>query len=83
MKTKTVQRILTGTVVSDKMMKTLVVRVDRTIVHPKYGKRYVQSKKYHVHDETMGHKVGEVVKFQACRPYSKTKRWRVLSKAVA
>jgi small subunit ribosomal protein S17 len=57
-----------------------VVRVDRTVVHPKYGKRYVQSKKYHVHDEQNSHHVGDLVEFQASRPYSKTKRWRVLSK---
>lgn len=76
---KTIQRTLTGTVVSDKMEKTIVVRVDRTVVHPKYGKRYVRSKKYHVHDEAKTHHVGDVVTFQACRPYSKTKRWRVLA----
>lgn len=76
----TIQRTLTGEVVSTKMDKTLVVRVDRTVVHPKYGKRYVQSKKYHVHDAHHAHKVGDVVAFQASRPYSKTKRWRVVAK---
>lgn len=76
---QTTQRMLKGEVVSTKMDKTLVVRVDRTVVHPKYGKRYVQSKKYHVHDERKTHKVGDVVEFQASRPYSKTKRWRVLA----
>lgn len=73
------RRTLKGTVVSDKMDKTIVVRVDRTVVHPKYGKRYVRSKKYHVHDEKNVHKVGEAVSFQECRPYSKTKRWRVVN----
>ncbi len=72
-------RTLKGTVTSDKMAKTIVVRVDRTMVHPKYGKRYVRSQKYHVHDETNAHHVGEVVSFQECRPYSKTKRWRVVN----
>lgn len=76
----TIQRTLIGTVVSDKMAKTIVVRVDRTVVHPKYGKRYVRSQKYHVHDEQGMYHVGDVVTFQACRPYSKTKRWRVLAK---
>ena len=76
---QTTQRTLKGEVVSTKMDKTLVVRVDRTVVHPKYGKRYVQSKKYHVHEEQKMHKVGDVVEFQASRPYSKTKRWRVLA----
>ncbi len=80
--THTTRRTLIGTVVSDKMEKTIVVRVDRTVVHPKYGKRYVRSKKYHVHDEHNGYKIGEQVSFQECRPFSKTKRWRVANKAV-
>ncbi len=78
MKPQTTQRTLKGEVVSTKMDKTLVVRVERTVVHPKYGKRYVQSKKYHVHDEQNSHQVGDLIEFQASRPYSKTKRWRVL-----
>lgn len=76
---QTTQRTLKGEVVSTKMDKTIVVRVDRTVVHPKYGKRYIQSKKYHVHDKQKTHQVGDVVEFQASRPYSKTKRWRVLA----
>lgn len=80
MDTKTVQRKFTGTVISTGMDKTIVVRVDRTVVHPKYGKRYVQSKKYSVHDEHNAYSVGDVVEFRACRPYSKTKRWRVVNK---
>jgi small subunit ribosomal protein S17 len=79
MTTQTTQRTLKGEVVSTKMDKTLVIRVDRTVMHPKYGKRYVQSKKYHVHDEHNAHQVGDSVQFQASRPYSKTKRWRVLT----
>lgn len=79
---KTIQRTLTGTVVSDKMDKTIVVRVDRTVVHPKYGKRYVRSCKYHVHDENSSYHIGEIVTFQACRPYSKSKRWRVIAKKI-
>jgi small subunit ribosomal protein S17 len=82
-KTQTIQRTFQGEVVSTKMGKTLVVRVDRTVVHPKYGKRYVQSRKYHVHDENGGYGVGDKVAFQECRPYSKTKRWRVLAKKAA
>lgn len=79
MKNNTTQRSFSGEVVSTKMDKTLVVRVDRTVVHPKYKKRYVQSKKYHVHDAQGAHRVGDTVVFQACRPYSKTKKWRVLN----
>lgn len=77
----TTSRTFTGEVVSTKMDKTIVVRVDRTVVHPKYKKRYVQSKKFHVHDEHGRHKVGDKVSFRECRPLSKTKRWRVLGGA--
>jgi len=74
-----IRRTFTGVVVSDKMSKTIVVRVDRTIVHPKYGKRYTRSRTYKVHDETNAHKTGEKVSFVECRPISKDKRWRVLN----
>ena len=63
--------------------KTVVVRVDRTVVHPKYKKRYVQSRKYQVHDEYNEYVEGDKVTFAECRPYSKTKRWRVLRKKTA
>jgi small subunit ribosomal protein S17 len=76
--TRKTQRIFTGVVVSTKMDKTLVVKVDRTMVHPKYGKRYVQSKKYHVHTQSGEYKDGDTVKFQESKPYSKTKRWRIV-----
>ncbi len=76
-----IRRTFTGVIVSTKMDKTLVVKVDRTIVHPKYGKRYVQSKKYHVHALDGDHKVGDTVKFQESRPYSKTKHWRIVKSA--
>lgn len=79
MKTEKIQRRFTGTVVSTKMDKTLVVRVERTVVHPKYGKRYVRSKKFYVHNEHNAHKIGDRIEFQECRPYSRTKRWRVCS----
>lgn len=74
-------RIFTGEVISDKMDKTLVVRVDTTKVHPKYGKRYTSSNKFKVHDEKNEFKIGDVVEFTECRPLSKDKRWRVLKKA--
>lgn len=79
MNTEKIQRRFNGVVVSTAMNKTLVVRVERTLVHPKYGKRFVRSRKYHVHDEHQTHHVGDQVVFQECRPYSKTKRWRVLA----
>jgi small subunit ribosomal protein S17 len=71
-------RKLEGVVVSDKMDKTIVVKVERVMVHPKYNKRYKSSKKYKVHDQENKYKEGDKVKFIACRPLSKDKRWRVL-----
>ena len=71
------QRKLTGLVVSDKMDKTIVVRVDHIRRHAKYQKQYTVSKRYKVHDETEKYKMGDVVDFIECRPLSKEKRWRV------
>lgn len=80
--TQTRRRRLTGTVVSAKMQKTIVVRVERTKVHPVYRKRYKQSRKYKVHDETGAAKVGDTVVFEECRPLSKDKRWRLVGSSV-
>lgn len=80
MNTTTQKRTFRGTVVSDKMTKTIVVRVDRTKVHPKYGRRYKVSERYKVHDETNAYHVGDEVTFVECRPLSKDKRWRVVGK---
>ena len=73
-------RKLTGVVISDKADKTVVVRVDRTKMHPKYNKRFITSKKFQVHDEQNQYKVGDEVVIVATRPISKTKKWRVLTK---
>ena len=67
-----------GTVVSDKMEKTIVVQIDRRVAHPKYKKLYTISKKYKVHDEKKQFKIGDAVTFVNCKPYSKDKRWRVI-----
>lgn len=77
------KRTLQGTVVSDKMSKTVVVRVDRMKLHPKYKKQYRQSRRFKVHDEKGEYKVGDVVKFVETRPISKDKRWRVIGKVEA
>ena len=66
-----------GTVVSDKMDKTVVVRVERRYAHPLYGKQVTRSKKYHAHDENNEYHVGDVVRITETRPLSRTKRWRV------
>jgi small subunit ribosomal protein S17 len=73
------KRILQGVVVSDKMNKTIVVQVERRVMHPIYKKFVRRTKKYSAHDEGNVHKVGETVRIQECRPISKRKRWEVIS----
>ncbi len=75
----TFKRTLTGEVVSDKTAKTLVVRVERKTMHPKYNKFVTTSKKYHVHDETEQASAGNVVTIIESKPYSKLKRWELVS----
>ncbi len=72
------KRVLSGTVVSDKGDKTIVVRVERRVKHPLYGKIIRLSKKYHAHDEGNAFKLGEQVRIEECRPMSKLKSWTVL-----
>ena len=74
------KRVLTGTVVSDKGDKTVVVRVERRVKHPLYGKIIKLSKKYHAHDEGNAFKAGEQVRIQECAPMSKLKTWEVLDR---
>ena len=74
------KRVLTGTVVSDKGDKTVVVRVERRVKHPLYGKIIKLSKKYHAHDEGNAFKAGEQVRIQECAPISKLKSWTVLER---
>jgi len=80
------KRTLTGTVVSDKMDKTVTVLVERKVKHPLLGKIIRVSKKYHAHDEANEFHAGDVVIIEECRPIAKTKSWRVarlVEKAVA
>lgn len=74
----TVNRTLTGRVVSDKMNKTITVLVERKVKHPLYGKIMVRSKKYHAHDESNEFHPGDLVIIEECRPLSRTKAWRVV-----
>jgi small subunit ribosomal protein S17 len=67
-----------GSVVSDKMEKSIVVRVSRYTEHPLYGKRIVKSKKYIVHDAENECRVGDEVRIGETRPLSRTKRWELL-----
>jgi small subunit ribosomal protein S17 len=71
------KRMLTGTVVSDKMNKTVTVLVERRVKHPLLGKVMRVSKKYHAHDENNEFHQGDVVMIEECRPLAKTKAWRV------
>ncbi len=72
------KRTLTGTVVSDKMDKTVTVLVERKITDPRVGKVMRVSKKYHAHDEKNEYRLGDVVAIEECRPIAKTKSWRVV-----
>lgn len=67
-----------GVVISNKMDKTIVIKVNRIKVHPIYKKRYRVSKKYKVHDQKNEAKIGDQVIFEECRPLSKDKRWRLI-----
>ena len=77
------KRVLTGTVVSDKGDKTVVVRVERRVKHPLYGKIIKLSKKYHAHDEANAFKSGEQVRIEECAPISKLKTWTVVDRVGA
>ena len=74
------KRVLSGTVVSDKPDKTVVVRVERRVKHPLYGKIIRLSKKYHAHDEGNAYRAGEQVRIEECAPISKQKNWTVLDR---
>ena len=73
------KRILQGVVVSDKQDKTVVVSVERQVMHPVYKKIVKKSKKFAAHDENNQCKVGDRVSIQECRPISKNKSWTVIS----
>ena len=77
------KRILEGVVVSDKGDKTIVVKVERTFLHPVLKKTVRRSKKYHAHDENNSVKAGEVVRIEECAPISKNKTWRLVTDAPA
>ncbi len=71
------RRLQVGVVVSDKMDKTVVVRVDRLVKHSLYNKYIKRSVKYKVHDENNSCKAGDRVQIIECRPLSKDKRWNL------
>ena len=77
------KRILEGLVVSDKGDKTVVVKVERTFLHPLLKKTVRRSKRYHAHDEANLYKTGDHARIIECAPKSKTKTWEVLPKGDA
>jgi small subunit ribosomal protein S17 len=85
MKKRGIKRQLTGTIVSNKMDKTVVVQVERLVKHRLYHKYIRRRAKFSAHDEANACQVGDKVMITESRPLSKTKRWRVseiLEKAV-
>ncbi len=73
------RKVRVGTVVSDKMDKTIVVAVETFVTHPLYKKQIRQTTKFKVHDENNECKVGDVVRIMETRPLSKDKRWRLVN----
>jgi len=73
------QKVLTGTIVSNKMDKTVVVKVERKFSHPKFKKVVKRTKKYKCHDEENKGSVGDVITMAEIRPLSKEKRWSLVS----
>lgn len=71
------RRVLQGTVVSDKMDKTIVVQVMRRYKHPRYRKYVSERLRYKAHDEKNEAKIGDVVRIESCRPLSREKRWNL------
>lgn len=78
MEERNTRKVRTGVVVSDKMDKTIVVAVERTMRHPLYGKTIKRTKKFKAHDENNECKIGDVVKIMETRPLSHDKRWRLV-----
>ena len=73
------KKILSGKVIRDKNNKTIIVLVKRRYAHPFFGKVITSSKKYHAHDEKNKFKIGDQVKIIESKPFSKKKRWEVMS----
>lgn len=74
----TSSRNVVGTVISNKMDKTIVIQIERKVKHPLYGKYVRRYSKMYAHDQENICNVGDIVKIQQCRPISKTKSWKLL-----
>lgn len=75
---RNLRKVKDGVVISNKMQKTIVVKVERKLKHPKYGKFLKKSTKYAAHDENGACAIGDTVRIMETRPLSKTKRWRLV-----
>ncbi|MDD2412644.1 MAG: 30S ribosomal protein S17 [Bacteroidales bacterium] len=78
MEERNLRKVRDGVVISNKMQKTIVIRVDRKLKHPKYGKFLKKSTKYYAHDENDECNIGDTVTIMETRPLSKNKRWRLV-----
>ena len=76
--TRNARKVRTGTVVSDKMQKTVVVAIERRVKHPVYGKIVMRSNRYKAHDETNQYNEGDTVEIAEGRPISRDKSWTVV-----
>lgn len=74
---QSIKRTLQGRVVSDKMIKTVTVLIERKVKHPLIGKILTRSKKYHAHVEGLETFLGDLVQIEECAPISRTKTWKV------
>ncbi|HCL57331.1 MAG TPA: 30S ribosomal protein S17 [Spirochaetia bacterium] len=72
------KKVLTGVVISNKMQKSIVIRIEQTIMHPIYKKFFKRHKKFMAHDEQEVAKIGDVVKIIESKPLSKNKKWVLL-----
>ena len=77
-KKKSIRKIKTGWVISDRMQKTIIVKVMRLAKHPRYNRIIKKYNKFKVHDENNKAKIGNLVKIEESRPLSKDKRWRLV-----
>lgn len=75
---KIIKKIFRGVVISDKMDKTVIVKVIKSKIHPLYKKYFENSKNYKVHDSQNKFHIGDKVNFIECRPLSKDKKWKVI-----
>lgn len=75
---RNMRKVAKGTVVSNKMNNTLVVRVERKIPHPRYGKLITTAKRVYAHTDLDNYEIGDTVTIMETRPISKLKRWRVV-----